>query len=83
MAEEKIMTFSLRKRAVETPKWRRSRDTMSILRRDLERLSKGKKVKIDSKVSEHVWSRGQKAPKMSLKLRIKKADDGSIEAKLA
>jgi large subunit ribosomal protein L31e len=83
MAEEKIVIFNLRKLSVETPKLRRSQDTMSILRRQLAKLSKNGKASIDPKISEKVWSRGVRMPAKKLKLKVTKMDDGSVKAELA
>jgi large subunit ribosomal protein L31e len=83
MTEEKIMVLNLRKKAVETPKTRRSQDTMSILKRRLAKLSKNGEVKIDPKISERIWSRGAKMPAKKLKLKIAHLEDGSVKVELA
>lgn len=83
MADEKIVVLNLRRRSVETPKLRRSQDTMSILRRQLAKLSKNGEAKIDPKVSEKVWSRGAKMPAKRLKLKVTHLEDGSVRAELA
>lgn len=82
MAEEKILVFSLRKEALKTPKWRRSGDAASILRRKLAKFSKTGTVRIDSKTNDRLWQRGVKYPPMKLRLRVKKLDDGSVETEL-
>lgn len=82
MAEEKVIIFNLRKDALKTPKWRRSGDAASILRRQLAKFSKTGKVKIDSKTNEKIWARGVKYPTMKLRIKVKKLDDGSVETEL-
>ncbi len=83
MVEEKILILNLRKDLVKTPKWRRSKSIASLLRKRVAKFSKTGKVKIDAKISEQLWSRGIKSPPTHLKVKIKKLDDGSVEAQLA
>lgn len=82
MAEDKILVFNLRKAALKTPKTRRSGDVLSILRRRAAKFSKNGKVKIDERTNLAIWARGRKSPKLSLRLKIKKLDDGSVETEL-
>lgn len=82
MAEEKVLVFNFRRASLKTPKLRRSRDLVSILRRRIAKLSKNGQVKIDPKLNAKIWSRGRKAPYMRLKMRIRKLDDGSVETEL-
>lgn len=82
MAEEKVMVFNLRQAALKTPKQRRSRDIISILRRGAAKFSKNGEVKIDPKISEKIWSRGRKNPQMKLKIKLRKLDNGSVETEL-
>lgn len=82
MAEEKTITLNLRKESVKTPKWRRSKDILSILRRRVERMTRSDDVSIDPKINEKFWARGPKFPDKVLKLKIKKADDGKVTTEL-
>ncbi len=82
MAEEKTLVINLRRDALKTPKHRRSRDAMSILRRRVAKFSKSGKVKIDPKTSERIWSRGAKNPHMRIRIKVRKLDDGSVETEL-
>ena len=47
MAEEKIITINLRKEIKKTPKWKRSKSALKILRERIEKIAKTE-VKIDS-----------------------------------
>ena len=79
MAEDKILVFNIRKDAIKTPKWRRSKDAMSILRRHVAKLSDNGKVKIDQATNMLMWRRGGKWPQLKFRLKIKKMDDGSVQ----
>lgn len=83
MAEEKIVVFNLRKKAVRTPRHTRSEDTMSILRREAAKLSRNGVVTIDNKVNENVWRRGTKDPELRMRLKVIKNDDGSVRLEKA
>lgn len=83
MAEEKIIILNLRKDSLKTPKWRRGKDIISILRRKVGKISRSEKVKIDPKINEKFWSRGPKNPEKKLKIKIRKNDDGSVNCELA
>lgn len=82
MAEEKIIILNLRKDSLRTPKWRRTSDAVSILRRRIAKFSKGGRVKIDRRTNDTIWSRGARTPKMRLRIKVKKLDDGSVETEL-
>jgi ribosomal protein L31E len=83
MAEEKVLVLNLRKESLKTPKWRRGKDIVSILRRRVARISKSENVRIDPKINELFWSRGPKMPEKILRVKIKKSDDGKVTAELA
>lgn len=82
MAEEKVLVFNLRRDALKAPKWRRSKDVASLLRRRVMKFSKSGKVEIGNGISEAIWSRGSRSPPMRLRLKITKLDDGSVKAEL-
>lgn len=79
MAEDKILVFNIRKDAIKTPKWRRSKDAMAILIRDVAKHSTNGKVKIDQATNELMWRKGGKWPQLKFRLKVKKMDDGSVQ----
>ncbi len=83
MAEEKTVVFNLRKDSTKTPKWKRSKGAVSVLRRRLAKFSRTGEVKLDGKISEAIWARGARKPQTRIRVRVKKLDDGSVEAQLA
>lgn len=83
MAEERIVVFNLRKKAVRTPRHTRSEDTMSILRREAAKLSKNGVVTIGNDVNENVWRRGTKDPELRMRLKVITNEDGSVRLEKA
>ena len=82
MAEEKIVTLNLRKDLIKTPRWKRSKRALKLLREKIRRIAKTEIVKIDRAVSEKIWARGVEKPPMKLRLRIRKIDEKTSEVKL-
>ena len=82
MAEEKIVTLNLRKDLIKTPRWKRSKRALKLLREKIRRIAKTEIVKIDRAVSEKIWARGAEKPPMKLRLRIRKIDEKTSEVKL-
>jgi len=82
MAEEKIITINLRKSMKKTPKWRRAKEGMNILREILKKNSNTEKIKIDKSINERIWSRSIKNPPSRIRLKISKIDDKTSKVEL-
>lgn len=68
LKEERILTVSLR-RAWKTPKTRRARAAVKVLKSQLERHLK-KEIKIDGTVNQKIWENGITNPPHKLKLKV-------------
>ncbi len=67
--EEKIMTFSL-KDAWKSPRTRRTRTAVKVLRDQIKRHVKKQEVKIDKTLNEVLWSRGIQKPPRKIKVKL-------------
>ena len=74
MADEKILTFNLRKDLRSSPRWQKTKKTTAVLRKKLERAVKSE-VSIDGKLNERIWSKGGENPTTKLRIKITKTDD--------
>ncbi len=82
MAEEKILTINLRKKVVEKPMWKRSKELMKIFRTDLKKKFKSDRIKFGKGFNEKIWKSGAENPPKKFRIRLTKKDDGSIEVSL-
>lgn len=82
MAEEKVITLNLRKKMVETPKWRRSNAVVRILKDSLKRHVKKEKIKIDKSLNEKIWSKSITKPHAKFRIKITKIDEKTVKAEL-
>jgi len=82
MADEKIVVINLRKYMVKKPKWFRSSLAIKILREELEKKTKVKKIKLDKKLNEILWKKGIEKPVMKVKVKITKVDEKTVKAEL-
>ncbi|MEM2954564.1 MAG: 50S ribosomal protein L31e [Candidatus Nanoarchaeia archaeon] len=75
MAEvERVYNIPLRQKYLKSPKWRRSKKAIFVIREFIQRHAKVKKVKLSRWVNEYIWRRGSKHPpsKLSVKVKIDK-----------
>ncbi|MEM7821408.1 MAG: 50S ribosomal protein L31e [Candidatus Aenigmatarchaeota archaeon] len=77
MVEEKILTINIRKGLVKTPNWKRAKEAMKIIKKELEEKVKGE-VKIDKRLSELIWSSGIKKPRTKVRVKITKVEKGFL-----
>jgi large subunit ribosomal protein L31e len=80
MADEKIFTIPLRD-AWDTPRTRRSKAAITIVRAFLKRHMKSEDVKIGASINEAVWARGIQKPARRVKVHVLK-QDGTVFAEL-
>ncbi len=64
-------TFNLRRGFLKSPKWKRSKKAVSILRDLIKRHSKIENVRLGKWVNEHIWKHGGKNPPGKVKINIK------------
>jgi len=81
MADEKIITISLKKDVVKAPKWKRSSAVFKIIKENLRRHTKSDKIILDKKINERIWARGIENPLAKIRLKIVKQNEG-IRAEL-
>lgn len=78
--DEKEYIIPLRKGWEKTPKYRRGKRTIRIIKLFLLRHMKVrdgdfKKIKIDKSLNEFIWARGIKKPPIKIKVKVKKEKD--------
>lgn len=81
---ERVYTIPLRE-AKRVPRWRRSKRAMSEIRSYLSKHMKTpvEDVKIDPRLNEVIWARGNQKPPLKVRVRAVKFEDGGVEAEFA
>ncbi|MEM2917911.1 MAG: 50S ribosomal protein L31e [Candidatus Altiarchaeota archaeon] len=64
--------------AFQTPKTRRARKAINMIREFLKRHTKTENIKIDSSLNEKIWERGIKKPPRRIKVKVIKKDTETI-----
>lgn len=80
--EERIYTINLRRSSLKSPKWKKAKDVMSIVRNFLKKHMKSDDIKIDSSITEKIWQHGGRNPPNKIRIKATKTDDGKVEAVL-
>ena len=80
MAEEKILTLNLRKEVIKYPKWKRNQKFMAVLRQEIVRRTKTKKIKIDKNLNEKIW-KGGTPTNYTVRVKLNKETNGSVSVK--
>jgi large subunit ribosomal protein L31e len=78
---ERIYTIPLRK-AWNTPKYKRSKKAISLVKAFVERHMKPTEVIIDPIVNEHIWSRGIGNPPRKIRVKLSRDNDGVVTVTL-
>ncbi len=75
--KERIYTIPLRKEWHKVPQYKRAKKAMKAIREFIVRHMRvtDEEVKIDSLISEAVWTRGIKHPPHKITVKVKKKDD--------
>jgi large subunit ribosomal protein L31e len=83
--EERFYVIPLAKKGFElTPKWKRSKKAIKVVRQFLIRHMKPDgDVYISQDVNERVWENGIKNPPRKIRVRVTKSVDGIVRAYLA
>ncbi|MBL7169624.1 MAG: 50S ribosomal protein L31e [Candidatus Aenigmarchaeota archaeon] len=82
--EEKIFTINLRKRALKTPRWKKTNRAAATIRNFLSRHMKTEpdNIKIGDSINHEIWSRGDQKPPAKIKIKVIKTDDGVVKAEM-
>ncbi len=73
--EERVYNVPLRRKFLNTPKYRRAKKAVNALREFISRHLKVEQVKIDNTVNQQIWKNGIKNPPHHIKVIAKKTDD--------
>ena len=79
MAEEKILTINTRKEILKTPRWKKSKRAVGILKKILEKKTK-KNVKIERSLNEKIWSKSIENPPAKIRIKLTEIDDKTLKA---
>lgn len=79
MPEEKIFVVSLGE-VKKAPRYRRVNRATKLIREFLARHMKSEKIKLDPKLNEKLWERGQEKPPFKIRVKAVKDDDGVVHA---
>ncbi len=85
MILEREYTVPLRKKWLDTPKYKRVPKAIKALKQFIVRHMKvedEQKVKLDRYLNEELWFRGIRKPPVKIKVKVKKFEDGIIKAEL-
>ena len=80
--KEQIYTINLGKQLKNTPRWRRSRRAMNIIRNYLKKHMKAEKVKIGKSITESVWKRGDQKPPSKIRIKAILTDEDIVKAEI-
>ena len=83
--EERYYVVPLAKKGFErSPRWRRTKKAMIVLREFITRHMKPEgDVYISQELNERIWERGIKHPPRKVRIRVTKSTDGIVRAYLA
>jgi ribosomal protein L31E len=81
LTEEKIVTLNIRKELIKTPRWKRNKAALRILREKLKKICKTEKVKIDSSLNQKIWSSSKKIL-TKFRVKIVKVDEKTSKVEL-
>ncbi|MGC8816826.1 MAG: 50S ribosomal protein L31e [Candidatus Hadarchaeum sp.] len=79
MPEEKIFVIPLRD-LKRVPRYRRARRGAKLVREYLARHMKSDRIKLDPKLNEKLWEKGQEKPPTKIRVKAVKDDDGLVHA---
>ena len=83
--DQRTMTISFSKPIYgrKIPRTRRSPRAIRYLREQIKRHMDVEFVRIDTKISEHIWKRGIAHPPRRITVKITKTEDDTVEVFLA
>lgn len=80
---EREYNVPLRKGFMKSPKWKRTKKAINVLREFLEKHMKSEDIKIEKYLNLELWKHGIKNPPHHVKVMAKKDDKGIVRAELA
>jgi large subunit ribosomal protein L31e len=80
--ESRVYNVPLRQRSLTSPKWRRTKKAVTVLRDFLKKHTKSDDIKLSKFVNEEVWSRGGKNPPAKISVKVTKEKDNVIKVDL-
>lgn len=80
-ALERVYTIPLR-RVVVTPRHRRAKRAINIIREFAIKHTKAEEVRISAEVNERIWERGIEAPPRRITVKIVKNEEGIVTVSL-
>ena len=78
--EERVYTINLAK-VILTPRSRRSKRAINMIREFAMKHMKSEEVKIDEELNELVWKRGIRRPPRKVRVKIVRDPDGIVRVK--
>lgn len=82
MAVERTYVVPLRRGFLKSPRYKRAKKAVRVLREFLVRHMKSEDVRILSELNVAVWGHGIKNPPSRVKINVKKDDKGVVTAQL-
>jgi large subunit ribosomal protein L31e len=73
--DEKIYTINLRNAISKVPKWEKSKRSVAVVRKFLERHMKGDEVKIGKSITEEIWKGGNENPPKTIRIHAIMTED--------
>jgi large subunit ribosomal protein L31e len=78
--EERVYTINLSK-VILTPRSRRSKRAVNMIREFAMKHMKSEEVKIDEELNQIVWERGIRRPPRKIRVKIARDPDGIVRVK--
>lgn len=78
---ERIYTINLRKATLNTPRWKKSKRSVAVVREFLKKHMKTDEVKIGKSITEKIWQSGNQNPPNKIRIRVVEIEEGEGEEK--
>lgn len=78
---ERIYTINLRKATLNTPRWKKSKRSVAVVREFLKKHMKTDEVKIGKSITEKIWQSGNQNPPNKIRIRVVETEEGEGEEK--
>lgn len=78
---ERIYTINLRKATLNTPRWKKSKRSVAVVREFLKKHMKTDEVKIGKSITEKIWQSGNQNPPNKIRIRVVETEEGEGEDK--
>jgi len=78
---ERIFTINLRKATLNTPRWKKSKRSVAIIREFLKKHMKTDEIRIGKSITEKIWESGNQNPPNKIRIRAIETEEGEGEEK--